>query len=147
HRGVGLADDVELGLADPDRLDDDPGEAAGVHQLDHVTGGPGEPAEAAPRGHAPDEHVGVERVRLHADAVAQDRAAGEGARGIHRDHPDRQPPRAEPAPPPAASRSARSRLVTRSTSVDLPAPGGPVMPSTYARPVRPWIARMMSGTS
>ncbi len=31
---------------------------------------------------------------------------------------------------PTGTCSARSRLVTRSTSVDFPAPGGPVMPST-----------------
>ena len=31
---------------------------------------------------------------------------------------------------PTGRPSARRRLVTRSTSVDLPAPGGPVMPST-----------------
>jgi hypothetical protein len=31
---------------------------------------------------------------------------------------------------PTGTCRARSRLVTRSTSVDFPAPGGPVMPST-----------------
>src|SRR6185369_2626850 len=37
---------------------------------------------------------------------------------------------------PTVLRWARRRAVSRSTSVDLPAPGGPVMPTTRARPLR-----------
>src|SRR5436190_180217 len=40
------------------------------------------------RGHTPDEHAGVPRMRLHADPIAEDRAAGERARGIHCDDAD-----------------------------------------------------------
>ena len=48
---------------------------------------------------------------------------------------------------PTDSPSPRSKVVSRSTSVDLPAPGGPVIPSTWARPVRANTARMISGIS
>src|SRR5213594_2351607 len=44
------------------------------------------------------------------------------------------------------SPSARRRVVSLSTSVDLPAPGGPVMPSTWARPTCGCTARMISAT-
>ena len=37
------------------------------------------------RGHRPDEHAGVEADRFHANPVAEQRAAGEGAGGIDRD--------------------------------------------------------------
>ena len=45
---------------------------------------------------------------------------------------------------PTLAPSARSLAVSLSTSVDLPAPGGPVTPSTCARPRRGWIERMIS---
>src|SRR5690606_18397860 len=45
-------------------------------------------AEVAPRGEAADEHLVVGGVLLHPDAIPQDRAAAEGAGGVHRQHPD-----------------------------------------------------------
>ena len=48
---------------------------------------------------------------------------------------------------PTAAPSARRWLVRRSTRVDLPAPGGPVIPRTWARPSRGWMACMISGIS
>ena len=80
----------------------------------------GQAAQVAARRHRADEDARVGRVRLHADAVAQDRAARVRAGGIYRD-------RRRPSP------WARRCAVSRSTRVDLPAPGGPVMP-TKARP-------------
>ncbi len=44
-----------------------------------------EAAQVAARRHAADEHAGVGGVRLHADAIAQDCAAGKRARRIDRD--------------------------------------------------------------
>ena len=73
------------------------------------------------RGHGAHEHAVVGVVILHADAVAEDGAAGEGARGIDREH--RHPV------------AARRRRATRpSVSVDFPAPGAPVIPTTAAFP-------------
>ena len=40
-------------------------------------------------GGAPDEHARILGVRLHADAIAENRAAGVRTRGIDRDHADR----------------------------------------------------------
>src|SRR5581483_3933210 len=47
-----------------------------------------EPAVAPARRQAPDEDAFVEEVRLHADAVAEDRPARERARGVDRDDAD-----------------------------------------------------------
>ena len=86
---VGRADDVDLVLADADGLDDDPVLAGRVEHVGRVVRRPRQPAEVAARGHAPDEHAVVAGVRLHADAVAEDRAAGERAGGIDGDDADR----------------------------------------------------------
>ena len=45
-------------------------------------------AEIAARGHGADEDAGVGVVGLHADAVAQNRAAGIGAAGVNGDDAD-----------------------------------------------------------
>src|SRR5438552_11758317 len=42
--------------------------------------------------------------------------------------------------------AARSRAVTRSVSVDFPAPGGPVIPITCARPVCGWSRLISAGS-
>ena len=55
-------------------------------------------------------------VRLHADAVAENRAAGERAGRIDRDDADGLP-------------GGRNSAIRRSTSVLFPAPGAPVMPT------------------
>ena len=82
-------------------------------------GGAGQAAERAARGHGADEDAGVGVVLLHADAVAEDGAAGDAAA---RDRRPRSPPCCLPA------RSARA---SASTSVLLPAPGAPVMPDHH----------------
>ena len=77
---------------------------------------PRQAAELPARRHAADEHVRIGGVRLHPHAIAENGAAGERAGRIDRDHADRL----------AGSRASRSS--SRSTSVLLPAPGGPVTP-------------------
>jgi hypothetical protein len=68
-------------------------------------------------------------VSLHADAIAQDRAARERARGVDRDDGDALALLAEGGDEP-------------SVSVLLPAPGTPVTPMVQARPV--WGNRSLS---
>src|SRR3546814_5158318 len=48
----------------------------------------GEAAQRSARRHRPDEDAGIERHRLHADAIAEERASGERRRRIDRDHAD-----------------------------------------------------------
>ena len=97
--------------------------AGRVEHERRVAGRAGQAAEVAARRHAADEHARIAGVRLHADAVAEDGAAGERAGRIHRHDAD------------GAGRPRAARAVSRSTSVLLPAPGGPVTPTRYARPV------------
>jgi hypothetical protein len=70
-------------------------------------------AEAAARRHASDEHAGVERVSLHPDAIAEDRAARVRARRVHRDDADgralRPQMRREPIDQRRLARARRSR--------------------------------------
>ena len=116
-RDVGGADDVHFVLADADGLDEDDVLAGGVEHERGVGGRAREAAEVAARRHAADEDAGVGDVRLHADAIAEDRAAGERAGRIDRDDAD------------GLAATGAARAIRRSTSVLLPAPGGPVMPT------------------
>ena len=114
-RDVGGADDVDLVLADADGLDEDDVLAARVEHERGLAGRARQAAEMAARRHAADEHAVVAGMRLHAHAIAEDGAAGERAGRIDGDDADGLP-------------GARSAAVRRSTSVLLPAPGGPVTP-------------------
>ena len=87
-RDVGGADDVHFVLAHADRFDEDDVLAGGVEDERGVGGRARQPAEVAARRHAADEDAGVGDVRLHADAVAEDRAAGVRAGRIDRDDAD-----------------------------------------------------------
>ena len=87
-RDVGRADDVDFVLADAHRLDDDHRLAGGVEHQRRIGGGARQAAEMAAGGHAADEDVRVGGVRLHAQAIAEDRAAGERAGRIDGDHAD-----------------------------------------------------------
>ena len=116
----GGSDDVHFVLAHADCLDEDHVLAGRVEDEGDLAGRTRQPAEVAACRHAADEHAVVSSVRLHADAIAEDRAAGERARRIDRDDADAPAVRCE---------TTRSR---RSTSVLLPAPGGPVTPMRYA---------------
>ena len=75
--GVGVVDDVDLGLADADGLQQDVVLAGGVHQQGGLQRGLAEPAQGAAVGHRADEDAGVEEVVGQADAVAEQRAVGE----------------------------------------------------------------------
>ncbi len=91
-------------LAHADRFDQNHVLAGGIQQQRHVGSGSGQPAEMPARGHGTDEHPGVGVMAEHADAVAQNRATGVRAGGIHREHSNRLPSRrssAEPADPSA----------------------------------------------
>src|SRR5260370_4440076 len=76
-RRVGDRRHLELRLADPDGFEDHRVEAERAEQPDALASGQGKTAEVAPRSHAANEDLGIERVTLHADAVAEDRATGE----------------------------------------------------------------------
>ena len=121
-RDVGRADDVDFVLADADGLDDHDILAAGVEHQRDLARGAGEAAEVAARRHAADEHAGVAGVRLHAHAIAEDGAAGVTGWWDRRR-------RCRPS-----GRRRAARRSARSTSVLLPAPGGPVMPSEVGAP-------------
>ena len=86
--GVGDADDVDLLLAHADGLDQDDVGAERVQHVDHSRGGSRESARVAAARHRTDEDALVEEALAHADAVAQDRPAAEGARGIDGDDRD-----------------------------------------------------------
>ena len=119
------ARDVDLVLADADRLDDHDVVARGVEHVDRVERAAREPAERAARGHAADEDAGI---------AARARSCGCGRRGSRRrrtgstDRPRRSPTL-------AAARADSPRERAR-PACDLPLPGTPVMPTTCARPAR-----------
>ncbi len=92
--------------------------AGGVEHERGVAGRARQAAEVAARRHAADEHALVGRVRLHPQPIAEHGAAGERAGRIDGDHADGLAA--------AARRFSTDR--GRSTSVLLPAPGGPVTP-------------------
>ena len=120
---VGVIDDVDLGLADADGLDQDVVLAGRVHHQRHLQGGLREPAERAARGHRADEDAGVEEVVGEADAIAEQGAAGEGAGGVDREHRD-------------LALGLAQLAVSAPIRVLLPTPGGPVKPTIRALPVR-----------
>ena len=118
-----MVDDVDLGLADPDRLDQDVVLAGRVHRQRHLQRRLGETAEGAARGHRADEDAGVEEVVGETDPVAEQGAAGERARGVDREHRD-------------LALGLAQLAVRAPIRVLLPTPGGPVKPTIRALPVR-----------
>ena len=116
-----MVDDVDLGLADADRLEEDVVLARGVHQQRGLQRRLGEPAERAAGRHRADEDAGVEEVLGQPDAVAEQRAAAERRRRVDREHRD------------LAVGRAGACLTSAPISVDLPAPGGPVKPTIGGR--------------
>jgi len=90
--GLRLMGDIHFALARADRLDENGVEAGGIQRADGVGGGAGQPAQTATGGHAADEDAGIASQVAHADAVAQDRAAGEGAGRVYGDDADRLAP-------------------------------------------------------
>ena len=89
-RRVGVAGDLDLDLPDADGLDEDPRRADRVEHARGLRRRDREAAEVAAGRHRADEHAGVGRVVLHADAVAEDRAAAERAGRVDGEHADRR---------------------------------------------------------
>ncbi len=117
---VGDVGDLGLGLADADRLDHDDVE----RRRERVRGGtrrPRQPAEALAGGGRADEHVAVRRIEL--DRARGRRAAirPSGASWGRRRASRRCGP------------SARQARNSAESSVDLPAPGGPVIADDVPR--------------
>ena len=119
QRGVGQGGDLDLGLADADGLDQHHVAAGALQHPDRLRRRRGQPAEVAPAGHRPDVDARVGGVVLHPHPVAQDRTAGERAGRVDRQH-------ADPVPPCAQARTSSFVVV------DLPTPGEPVRPMTWA---------------
>ena len=86
--GVGDAHDVHLLLAHADGLDDHDPVAKGVQDVHQPRGRACQAARMTAAGHRPDEDPIVERSLLHPDPVAENRAAGERARGVDGDDRD-----------------------------------------------------------
>ena len=108
-----------LALTGADRLDDDDLEAAGREDGRAGRGRGGQAAGVTAGRHRADENAAVRGMLLHAHAVTEDRAPGDGARGI--DGEDRDgPPRGTGLGDEGATR------------VDFPTPGGPVIPTRWA---------------
>jgi hypothetical protein len=78
HDGrVGRRRHLDLALAGPDRLDQDEVEPGRVQHGGRRSGRRGEAAGMAPGRHRPDEDVTVVGIRLHPDAVTEERATGD----------------------------------------------------------------------
>ena len=88
HCGVRRPHNIHLGLPDTDSLDKDDVLAECIHDLHCVSRFMREAAKAAARSHAADKNALVERQVVHADAVAQNGAAGKGACGVDGDDAD-----------------------------------------------------------
>ncbi len=81
-----MVDDVDLGLTDADGLHEHVLAARRVEQQGSLQSRLREAAQRAPVGHRADEDTPVEEVLCQADAVAQQRALGEGRGRVDREH-------------------------------------------------------------
>jgi hypothetical protein len=75
--GVGQCRDLDLGLPDADRFDQDDIASGRVEHPNGLRCGGGKAAQVAPGGHGADINALVHRVVLHPDPVTQQCAAGE----------------------------------------------------------------------
>ena len=105
HDAVDGEGNIGFRLADADAFDQHPVEQS-AHQSRRRYRLVGEAAEPVARGHGADENALIFRVRRHARAVAEKRAAGAPRRRIDRDHADRLPAR----PPVAQQRIGQRRF-------------------------------------
>ena len=85
---IGEAHDVNFVLADADGFDEHLALARRVEQQRHLRCGPRKAAKKTACGHRADENARIAGVALHADAIAQNRAACIRTGGIHSDHAD-----------------------------------------------------------
>ena len=84
-----IADHLDLALTRADGLEKDEVLARGVEDEQRLQRRLRETAEMAARAHRADEDAWIEEVVGEADAIAEQRALGERARGIDGDHADR----------------------------------------------------------
>ena len=91
HGRVRGAHDLDFVLADADGFDDHGLVARDIEDIDRVERGARHAAGRAARRHRADIDAGIVGHVGHADAVAEDGAAGIGARRIDRDHADLLP--------------------------------------------------------
>src|SRR5664279_3441768 len=91
HAALGEPEDLDLVLAHAHRLDEDLVVPGGVEHVHGVGRRARETAEMAARRHRPDEHAGIRVKVLHADSVAENRAARERRRRVHGDDADLSP--------------------------------------------------------
>jgi hypothetical protein len=89
--GVGDRDHLDLALAGAHGLEEDELLAGRIEQKRRLERRLGETAEVAARAHRADEDLGVEEVVREADAVAEEGALRERARGVDRDDADAPP--------------------------------------------------------
>ena len=124
---------LDLGLADAHRLEQHRVEAGRVEHPQGLRGGGRQPAEMSAGGHRPDVDPRIQRVTLHPHPIAEQGAAGERRARVDGQHPDPLAVRPQ--------RADQGRVV-----VDLPTPGDPVSPITWARPVSGASARARAGS-
>src|SRR5439155_26140771 len=86
--GVGDANDLDLLLPHSDGLDQNDAVPERVEDVDDARGGARETAGVTAARHAADEKALVEETLAHPNSVAEDRAAAEGRRRVHRDDRD-----------------------------------------------------------
>ena len=87
-RDIGQRHDIHFVLADANGFDHDQVASAGVEHGGDIGGGAGQSAERAARGHAADVDARIGVMRLHANAVAENRSSAERAGGIDRHNAD-----------------------------------------------------------
>ncbi len=82
HNRVGDVHDIQLGLTDAHRFEDQRCEPGDVERRQHRVSSWAEPAELTPGGERPHEHVRVVGVTLHPYPVTQDGTPRERARRV-----------------------------------------------------------------
>ena len=85
HRDIRQADNVNFILAHAYGFHQHHVLAAGIEHRGHVSGGARQAAQKSARRHAADVDAGVRMVRLHADAIAENRPASVRTGRINRD--------------------------------------------------------------
>ena len=126
---------VDVGLAGADRLEQDDVLAGGIERVDHAHRGRAQAAQMSAAGERAHEHAVVVERRRHADAVAQDGAAGDRAGRIDGDDADGLALRAQ-----VLGIGVDERRLARP-------PGGPVKPTTSACPRCGCIASSRRGAA
>ena len=128
-------DDLDLVLPDADRLDEDRVVAHRVEDGHEVDGRAREAAQVPAGGDRADEDRGIERMLLHANAVAEDGPARERARGVDRDDAHLLPGRSVGGDEGRGQRRlARARVA--GDADDVRAPGGGVQRAQEIRGAR-----------